>query len=138
WSLSFPTAFATPRIWRTIAGCSGAVRYWRVCWRLCSSRWRACRSRGGFPPKFFCWARGGSVRRGGRSMFWGVASGVGVFYSLRVILAVFGRGSGLEERLLPSTTPAVAALLAVLSTALVWLGVFPGPLLDVIHAAVRL
>jgi hypothetical protein len=37
---------------------------------------------------------------------------------------------------LPSRTPAVSVLLAVLTALLIWLGIFPSPLLHLIRSAI--
>ena len=67
-----------------------------------------------------------------------VTSGVGLFYYLRVVVAMFMQAAPADrrERATP-TVPLTASLtLAALAAALVGLGVFPGPLVAVIEAAV--
>jgi NADH-quinone oxidoreductase subunit N len=70
------------------------------------------------------------------------ASALGLFYYLRVIAMIFqgpvSRGVDfglwtLDFRLVPL---AAAVVLAVLVLALVWLGVYPSPVIDIIHSAV--
>jgi NADH-quinone oxidoreductase subunit N len=91
----------------------------------------------GFLAKFYVVATGASVAMWPQIIVLVVTSGIGVYYYLRVVLAVF---SGAEEeagRVLPSLTPGAGIVLGVLTVALVWLGVFPGPMLSLIGATVR-
>ena len=66
-----------------------------------------------------------------------VASAIGLFYYLRVVVAMFSteRVPGLPERTLPAV-PAMGGLsLAALSFVLIWLGVYPHVILNAIRAA---
>jgi NADH-quinone oxidoreductase subunit N len=71
-----------------------------------------------------------------------IGSAIGLFYYLRIVVVMFRSPS--EEALgngavHPSfATLAGSVVLAVLTLALVWLGVYPGPVIDIIHAIVVL
>ncbi len=90
----------------------------------------------GFTAKFFVVAAGASAAMWAQIIVLAGTSGIGVYYYLRVILAIFGVESQ-AGRELPSLTPGAGIVLGILSAALVWLGVFPAPLLRLIDAAVR-
>jgi NADH-quinone oxidoreductase subunit N len=90
----------------------------------------------GFLAKFYVVATGASVAMWAQIIILVVTSGIGVFYYLRVVLAVFGPETE-TGRVLPALTPGAGIVLGVLSVALVWLGVFPGPMLSLIGATVR-
>jgi NADH-quinone oxidoreductase subunit N len=99
----------------------------------------------GFIGKFILVAAGA-----GSDLWWLVTilvltSGIGLFYYLRVIVTIFGQ-SAPEARDVPghATQPAAmigaadAVVLAATTLALLFLGVFPGPLLDFIYASLKL
>jgi NADH-quinone oxidoreductase subunit N len=90
----------------------------------------------GFTAKFFVVAAGASAAMWAQIIVLVVTSGIGVYYYLRVILAVFAAETA-PLRDLPSLTPGAGIVLGILSVALVWLGVFPGPMLSLIQATVR-
>jgi NADH-quinone oxidoreductase subunit N len=90
----------------------------------------------GFLAKFYVVATGASVAMWAQIIILVLTSGVGVFYYLRVVLAVFGPETE-TGRVLPALTPGAGIVLGVLTVALVWLGVFPGPMLSLIGATVR-
>jgi NADH-quinone oxidoreductase subunit N len=89
----------------------------------------------GFVAKFFIVAAGASAAMWAQILVLVITSGIGVFYYLRVILAIFGAET--ETGRAVFLTPGAGLVLGVLSVALVWLGVFPGPMLNLIQAAVR-
>jgi NADH-quinone oxidoreductase subunit N len=91
---------------------------------------------GGFIAKFYVLAAGV-----GSALWWlvlvlVVSSAIGLYYYLRVIVVMYQKSPLPEEG--PTTAPALplaaALTLAVLIALLVWLGVYPAPLLDVIRA----
>jgi NADH-quinone oxidoreductase subunit N len=90
----------------------------------------------GFTGKFFVVAAGASAAMWVQILVLVISSGIGVFYYLRVVLAIFATATepGIA---LPALTPGAGVALGLLTAALVWLGVFPGPLLNLIHAAVH-
>lgn len=91
----------------------------------------------GFLAKFYIVTTGASAAMWAQIIVLALTSGIGVFYYLRAILVVFA-GQGREEDNLPRLTPAVGLVLGILTAALVWLGVYPEPLLKLIGATVRL
>jgi NADH-quinone oxidoreductase subunit N len=92
----------------------------------------------GFVGKFFVTVAAGSAALWALLIVMMVTSGVGLFYYLRVVVAMFMQPAAVEapeEGALP--VPLTATLtLAMLAAVLLGLGVFPGPLLAVIDAAV--
>lgn len=69
-----------------------------------------------------------------------VGSAIGLFYYLRIVVAMFSQpaGEGVEA-ILPSVlvlTPASGLVLAVLTLLLLWLGIYPAPLIRMIQSAV--
>jgi NADH-quinone oxidoreductase subunit N len=92
----------------------------------------------GFVGKFVVTVAAGSAALWALLIVMMVTSGVGLFYYLRVVVAMFMQPAAVEapeEGALP--VPLTATLtLAMLAAVLLGLGVFPGPLLAVIDAAV--
>jgi NADH-quinone oxidoreductase subunit N len=85
----------------------------------------------GFVGKFFLVASGI-----GSSLWLLVAalvinSVIGLFYYLRIIIALYS-SPGREIPAPPAVSPAGSAMLAVLTMLLVWLGVYPGPIIELI------
>ena len=62
-----------------------------------------------------------------------VTSAIGLYYYLRVMVVLYSTG---EPRPAPWSAPAGGVVLAALAVALIWLGVYPGPLIELIRAAV--
>jgi NADH-quinone oxidoreductase subunit N len=91
----------------------------------------------GFLGKFY------TVAAGANSALWSmifvlvVASVIGVFYYLRVVIAIFATENvpSDAERPLPAVPAMGGATLLALAVVLIWLGVFPHPVLDAIHKA---
>ena len=92
----------------------------------------------GFVGKFFVTVAAGSAALWALLIVMMVTSGIGLFYYLRVVVAMFMQAAP-EDRLrtgaLPVPLPATLTL-ATLAAALIGLGVFPGPLMAIISAAV--
>jgi NADH-quinone oxidoreductase subunit N len=65
-----------------------------------------------------------------------INSVIGLFYYLRIIVAVYSRP---EKEVVtgPALSLPGSAVLAVLAVILIWLGVYPAPLIDIIHEAVQ-
>jgi NADH-quinone oxidoreductase subunit N len=89
----------------------------------------------GFIGKFYV------VAAGAGSSLWLVVialvinSVIGLFYYLRIVVAMF-TGTADERAATQRTSRSGGFVLAVLTILLVWLGVYPGPLLDIIKEAV--
>jgi NADH-quinone oxidoreductase subunit N len=89
----------------------------------------------GFTAKFYVAAAGASSALWALLLTLAITSGMGVYYYLRVVVAIYGGEEGAAP--LPATSAASGLLLGALTVALVWLGVYPGPMLDLIRATVR-
>jgi len=63
---------------------------------------------------------------------------IGLFYYLRIVIAVFsalpGEAEGMQPRVL-SLSAASAGTVIVLAVLLVWFGVYPAPILNLIQVA---
>jgi NADH-quinone oxidoreductase subunit N len=92
----------------------------------------------GFVGKFFVVSAGAGAALWALVLILVVNSGIGLFYYLRIVVALFMQSptdasAGRE----PSRLPGVAGLtLSALTVALVWLGVYPAPLIRLIRLAV--
>jgi NADH-quinone oxidoreductase subunit N len=64
-----------------------------------------------------------------------ITSVIGLFYYLRIIVAMFAAPAQAGASR-PATALSGAVTLAVLTLLLIWLGIFPGPMVDAIQAAV--
>jgi len=67
-----------------------------------------------------------------------INSAIGLFYYFRVILAVFSRPEerGAESQTFPSPSAADHVVLAVLLLFLLWIGLYPEPLIDLLRQLV--
>ncbi len=89
----------------------------------------------GFMAKVFVVSAGASAALWAQVLVLVITSGIGLYYYLRVVVAMFSEsGAAAPER--PSVGFAAGVALAVLTAALVFLGVYPGPLQTLIQAAV--
>jgi NADH-quinone oxidoreductase subunit N len=93
---------------------------------------------GGFIGKFYL------VQSGAQAGLWlpvlilVVSSVIGLFYYLRVVLSLFSRSSETPGRVvtIPSISVSDRSILVALTLLIVWLGVYPGPILQLIQSAV--
>ncbi len=65
-----------------------------------------------------------------------INSVIGLFYYLRIVVVMFSPEAGDEQEAKRAISHTESVVLASLSILLVWLGVYPGPLLDIIKTAV--
>jgi NADH-quinone oxidoreductase subunit N len=88
----------------------------------------------GFLGKFYIVAAGVASDKWALVVILVVASSIGLFYYLRIVVAMYGapRVPSMPVPQLPATG---TLALVILSALLLWFGVFPGPLLTVIHDA---
>lgn len=88
----------------------------------------------GFMAKFYIVAAGASAGLWSLLIVLVVASTIGLFYYLRVMVVMYSTPA---EPVVPASPMAFAsgAVVAVLAVILIWLGVYPTPLLDWIHSA---
>jgi NADH-quinone oxidoreductase subunit N len=92
---------------------------------------------GGFLGKFYVVAAGAVSDQWTLLFFLVVTSAIGLFYYLRILAAVYSRpaaSAASPNETLPSLDPAGTLLLAVLTVVLIWLGVYPSPMLEAIAA----
>ncbi len=89
----------------------------------------------GFIGKFYVVAAGASVGVWALIIILVVTSGIGLFYYLRIVVALYSD----EEQAAPAFAPALStgmlAVLYVLTVALFWLGIYPASILDTIRTA---
>ena len=93
----------------------------------------------GFVGKFFLVATGTSASLYGLIFVLVVTSTVGLFYYLRILVAMYKSPTETGKAVpatLPTLSPSGSLALAGLTALLVWIGVYPGPFLDVIQRAV--
>jgi len=88
----------------------------------------------GFIGKFFIVAAGVWSGTWALIVILVVTSAIGLFYYLRIVVALYSRPAEVPAN--ASLAPAEGVVLAVLAILLVWFGVYPGPLVDLIRAAV--
>jgi hypothetical protein len=77
----------------------------------------------------------------GRGRQPGHDSGIGLFYYLRVIVAIYMQPATETSEATSAcgnTRVPIGVLLAALTAALVWRGLYPGPLIEVIQAALAI
>lgn len=93
----------------------------------------------GFLGKFYVVAAGAFAERWSLVITLAVASAIGLFYYLRVVIAMYARDNAAEAvPASPGHEPAGRFVLGVLTVLLVWFGVFPGGLVEVIRSIVRM
>lgn len=92
----------------------------------------------GFLGKFYIVAAGAASQAWLLIIILVVTSTIGLFYYLRVIATLYCRPSELEQipESLPRRAPAVSLVLTVSIVLLIWIGVYPSPLLHVIQSAI--
>lgn len=94
----------------------------------------------GFLGKFYIIAAGASASAWSLIIILAVTSVIGLFYYLRIVIALFSELPRPEAPARPATSSRPWGLaggtLVVLALLLVWIGVYPGPVLDLIRAAV--
>lgn len=92
----------------------------------------------GFFGKFYVVAAGASSAAWWLILALALSSVIGLFYYLRVIVAVYSSPGEGPETLPPFSVPVLSgAALAALSVLIVWLGVYPGYLLSIVTAATK-
>jgi NADH-quinone oxidoreductase subunit N len=89
----------------------------------------------GFLAKFYVVAAGASSAKWPLVFTLAVTSAVGLYYYLRVVVALYAQREGLAPSE-PSLEAVPSLLLALLTSLLLWFGVFPGALLGLIRDAV--
>ena len=87
----------------------------------------------GFMGKFYLLAAGAEASLWVLVIILVLNSAIGLFYYLRVIVIMSARPSG-EGMPAARLSPAGGLALVILAVLLIWLGVFPGPLIDILHS----
>jgi NADH-quinone oxidoreductase subunit N len=93
----------------------------------------------GFLGKFYIIAAGAAEGAWALILILVITSTIGLFYYLRIVTAMYQRPAegALALEPLPRRAPAAILALAVLFVVLVWLGVYPTALVNVIQSATR-
>ena len=92
----------------------------------------------GFLGKFYIVAAGASVGAWALILILAITSAIGLFYYLRIVVALYQQpaASDRAHEPIPRRAPAATLVLAALIVILVWLGIYPTPLLRMIQAAI--
>ncbi|HZS50590.1 MAG TPA: NADH-quinone oxidoreductase subunit N [Bryobacterales bacterium] len=90
----------------------------------------------GFIGKFYVVAAGASGAKWALVLSLVVASAIGLYYYLRIVVMMYRRPP--EGAAVRALAPASGFVLAMLTALLLWFGVYPTPLLNVIRAAVTM
>jgi len=92
----------------------------------------------GFLGKFYIVAAGASVGAWALILILAITSAIGLFYYLRIVVALYQQpaASDRPHEPIPRRAPASTLVLAALTMILVWLGIYPTPLLRMIQAAI--
>jgi NADH-quinone oxidoreductase subunit N len=92
----------------------------------------------GFLGKFYIIAAGASVGAWALILILVITSAIGLFYYLRIVVTLYAQSAASDRahEPIPRRAPAAILVLAALTVILVWLGVYPAPLLVAIRAAI--
>jgi NADH-quinone oxidoreductase subunit N len=92
----------------------------------------------GFLGKFYIVAAGASAGAWALILILVTTSAIGLFYYFRIVVVLYQQpaASDRAHEPIPRRAPAATLVLAVLTVILVWLGVYPTPLLRVIQTAI--
>jgi NADH-quinone oxidoreductase subunit N len=92
----------------------------------------------GFLGKFYIVTAGASAGTWALILILVIISTIGLFYYLRVVVVLYQQPAAGDQTRepIPRQAPAATLVLAALTVILVWLGVYPTPLLRVIQAAI--
>jgi NADH-quinone oxidoreductase subunit N len=93
----------------------------------------------GFLGKFYIVAAGAAVGSWALILILVITSTIGLFYYLRIVAVMYQQPAEKTQTLepLPRRAPAAILVLAVLLVVLVWLGVYPTLIVNVIQSATR-
>ncbi len=86
----------------------------------------------GFLAKFYVLAAGASAMKWSLIIILVTTSTIGLFYYLRILVALYSFSSEVEASAQP-VVPASGFVLALLTALLIWFGLYPAPLLDMIQ-----
>ena len=88
----------------------------------------------GFIGKFYVIAAGASAARWALIIILVVTSSIGLYYYLRIVVVMYSQPA--EATVAPRLTPIGTTVLTILTALLVWFGVYPAPILNLIRSAV--
>ena len=86
----------------------------------------------GFLAKFYVLAAGASATKWSLIIILVITSAIGLFYYLRILVALYSASPEREASIQPVVL-ASGFVLALLTALLIWFGVYPAPLLDMIQ-----
>jgi len=86
----------------------------------------------GFLAKFYVLAAGASAAKWSLVIILGMTSTIGLFYYLRILVVLYA-GSSERETPAQPLVPVGGFVLAVLAALLIWFGIYPAPLQDIIR-----
>ncbi|HKE61961.1 MAG TPA: NADH-quinone oxidoreductase subunit N [Nitrospira sp.] len=86
----------------------------------------------GFLAKFYVLAAGASAAKWSLVIILGMTSTIGLFYYLRILVVLYA-GSSERETPVQPLVPVGGFVLAVLAALLIWFGIYPAPLQDIIR-----
>jgi NADH-quinone oxidoreductase subunit N len=84
----------------------------------------------GFIGKFYLISAGASSELWVLIVTLALSSVIGLFYYLRIIFSLYARPSGAQIPSLPLISITGSIMLAVFTLLLVWIGIYPGPLME--------
>ena len=92
----------------------------------------------GFLGEFYIVAAGASAAAWSLILILVITSTIGLFYCLRVVVVLYQQPAAGDQTRepIPRQAPGATLILPALTVILVWLGVYPTPLLRVIQAAI--
>jgi len=90
----------------------------------------------GFFGKFYIVAAGASAGAWALILILVTTSAIGLFYYLRIVVVLYQQPAASDRAHEPIPLPAATLVLAALTVILVWLGVYPTPLLRAIQSAI--
>ena len=86
----------------------------------------------GFLAKFYVLAAGASATKWSLIIVLVTTSTIGLFYYLRILVALYS-AAPVRQVFIQPVVPASGVVLALLTALLIWFGVYPAPLLDMIQ-----
>jgi NADH-quinone oxidoreductase subunit N len=92
----------------------------------------------GFMAKVYVVASGASTGHWALLMVLAIASAISLYYYLRIVMAMFSHEEGEEDAAVERSPVLASIALAALLVLLVWIGVYPGPMLGAIARVVAL
>jgi NADH-quinone oxidoreductase subunit N len=89
----------------------------------------------GFLGKFYVLAAGAAASAWALMLVLAVTSVAGLFYYLRILVTLYSAPAE-HAALIPALARASAVVLGMMTIAVIWFGVYPAPLLDLIRTVI--